>query len=433
MHKNRLMPALRSVARSVLDRIRGPLPGALTRALRLAGAAVASYLVAVEFVTEHRPVTSALTALLIVQVTLVGTITDTIRRIISVLLGVGVAIAVSSVVGFTWWSLGMVIIASILVGQGFRLGDHVMEVPISAMLILAVGGAGVQAADRIEETLVGAIVGLLTNVVLPPVVQTRSAGAAVEAFAEQIARLLDRVARSLTRREADQEEVRSWLDEARSITDDIGRIDEVLVEAGRSRQLNPRAVGVPDITPDLRSGLDALDHSAVSLRAVFRSLADRHDAVGAQAMDESSDEFQDEDLREAIATMMTDLSLAVRTFGALVRAEVDQAGEPHTSELAEALEAVREARVRLTDLLLVDPQEAPGLWLLHGALLAGLQRVLAELDVEQWMRRRELRREQMRADQRPAAQAAQRLRTTTRRVVTDRPVHPRAGLRRKRP
>ncbi len=428
MHDNLSVLSLRGAAAVVLDGVRERLPSVLTRAFRLAGAAVASYLVAVQFVTSHRPVTAALTALLIVQVTLVGTIADTIRRIVSVVLGVGVAIAVSSFVGFTWWSLGVIIVASIVLGQAFRLGGQVLEVPISAMLILAVGGAGVQAVDRVEETLVGALVGLLVNVIFPPAVQARSAGAAVERFAEQMARLLDRVAYSLTQREATIDEVRSWLDEARCIANDIDRIDEVLAEAGRSRQLNPRAVGTEDTTPDLRSGLDALEHSAVALRSVFRALADRSAVVGTPPEYESPDDFHDEPLREAMATLMTDLALAVRTFGALVRAEVDQAGESHNVELAHALEAVGEARVRLTELLLVDPQEAPGLWELHGALLSGLQRVLAELDVEARLRQRQRRRDQAREERRPGAQAAERLRSTTRRVVTEHP--PRVRWRR---
>jgi hypothetical protein len=86
-----------------------------------------------------------------------------------------------------------------------------------------------------------------------------------------------------------------------------------------------------------------------------------------------------------------------------------------------ALDAVREARVRLTDLLLVDPQAAPGQWQLNGSLLAGIERVLAELDVQERARRRDLRRREAEAARRPAAYAAERLRTTTRRVVQERP------------
>jgi hypothetical protein len=421
---------LRALVRPAVLRMRERGSEALTRAVRLTGAAVASYLVARLAVSDARPVTAALTALLVVQVTLVGTIADTLRRIVSVIAGVGLAIGVSSFFGFTWWSLAIVIGASILVGQALRLGPHLLEVPISAMLILAVGGLGSQAEDRIAETLVGAAVGLLVNVLFPPAVQTRSAGAAVEQFAAQIARLLDRVAETLTNGDATRNEVRGWLAEARSITRDLTRVDQVLNDAHQSRRLNPRAVGTLDTTPDLRSGLDALEHSAVALRAVFRSIADRAGAVpdtdtDGTDLDAVPSEFHDEDLRAAFATIMTDLSRAVSTFGRLVRAEVDDADTPHTGELAEALAAVGEARVRLTELLLVDPQVAPGLWQLHGSLLAGVERVLAELDVEERTRRRQRRRRDADEARLRSAQAAERLRSTARRVVRESPVRQR--------
>src|SRR3954467_5350348 len=145
----------RPLVRSSLHRVRDRWRVALARVARLTGAAVVAYLLALRVVSDPRPVTAALTALLIVQVTLVGTIADTLRRILSVVAGVAVAIGVSTVVGFTWWSLGAVVAGSILLGQALRLGPHLMEVPISAMLVLAAGGAGIQATDRVAETMVG--------------------------------------------------------------------------------------------------------------------------------------------------------------------------------------------------------------------------------------------------------------------------------------
>ncbi len=148
--------------------------------------------------------------------------------------------------------------------------------------------------------------------------------------------------------------------EARSITLEIAGVDRVLTEARESRRLNPRAVGTTDTTPDLRSGLDALEHSAVALRAVFRSLGDRESSLDPADADPVAQSFDDEDLRGAFAVLMSDLANAIRSFGTLVRAEVDEADQPHADELAAALDAVREARVRLTELLLVDPARGSG-------------------------------------------------------------------------
>ena len=115
----------------------------------------------------------------------------------SVLAGVGLAIAASLLVGLTWWSLASIVLVSILIGQALRLGPHLLEVPISAMLILAAGGAGVNALDRVVETLIGAAVGLLSTSSCRSVRAPAAPGMAVERFADAIARLLDRVASSL--------------------------------------------------------------------------------------------------------------------------------------------------------------------------------------------------------------------------------------------
>lgn len=400
-------------------RVREGGPRALARALRLSVAAVASYVAARQLSEDKQPITAALTALLIVQVTLFGTITDTVRRIVSVLAGVGVAIAASLLVGLTWWSLGSIVLVSILLGQALRLGPHLLEVPISAMLILAAGGAaGVRATDRVYETLIGAAVGLLVNIVVPQRPRVRTAGAAVERFGDSIARLVDRAATSLQDGPVGRDEAAAWLDELRALTTRVELVERELDEARESRRLNPRAMGLPDTIPDLRSGLQALEHAAVALRAVFRSLAE-----GAEVTTDESrpDGSGDELLREALAVLMADIARAVRDFGTLVRAEGDEAGEPHTDELEDALDGVREARVRLTELLLVDPREAVGLWQRRGSLLAGVERVLAELDAEERRRRTRQRRDEAAAAQRPGAQAAARLRTTTRKVVAENP------------
>ena len=177
------------------------------------------------------------------------------------------------------------------------------------------------------------------------------------------------------------------------ITGRVESIERELDEASESRRLNPRAVGVPDTTPDLRSGLQALEH------------AGGRDARGVpvarpRARDVTHDEARTGRRRATRCCArrsrccMADIARAMRDFATLVRAEGDEAGEPHAAELEDALDAVREARVRLTELLLVDPREAVGLWQRRGSLLAGVERVLAELDAEERRRRTRQRRDE---------------------------------------
>ena len=69
--------------------------------------------------------------------TLFDIVTSGVQRVVSVVVGVLLAVGFSSLVGISWWSLGLLIAVSILVGQLLRLGPHLVEVPISAMLVLS--------------------------------------------------------------------------------------------------------------------------------------------------------------------------------------------------------------------------------------------------------------------------------------------------------
>ena len=103
--------------------------------VRLAVTAVFAYLVALLIPGTSRPVLAPLTALLVVQVSIYQRLRSAVRRVASVVAGVLLALGLSAWVGFNWWSLGVAIAVGLAVGYTLRLGDHVLEVPISAMLI----------------------------------------------------------------------------------------------------------------------------------------------------------------------------------------------------------------------------------------------------------------------------------------------------------
>jgi hypothetical protein len=121
---------------------------------RLAGTAVFAYLVALPLPVTPHPVLAPLTALLVAQVSLYQTLTSAVRRVAAVVAGVLLAVGLSALVGLTWWSLGITIVAALAVGYALHLGDTILEVPISAMLILSVAGTRA-AAHRPAEPAPG--------------------------------------------------------------------------------------------------------------------------------------------------------------------------------------------------------------------------------------------------------------------------------------
>jgi hypothetical protein len=371
-----------------LARFRERSRSAVAWIVRLTAAATASFVVAGLVFPHGDPLLAPLTALLVVQLTPVSLLASGIQRVASVVAGVSVAVGFSSLVGLSWWSLGTVIAVSLLIGQVLRLGPNLMEVPISAMLVLGVGSRTAETAawQRIAETLVGAGVGVLSNLLFPPRVTSRDAAVAIEDLADDLAGLLDSAASGVVSDDVSTgglaERAVRWLGEARQLTHDIPNVGAALLQAEESRRLNLRALGTADSGPGLRHGLEALEHSAVAVRSMLRSFVDAVQGYDAQGRE------LDEDVREAVALLLHDLATGVRSFGRLVQAEADAGVDPpELVELREALDGLKEARARVTDLVLIDPRGDTTLAVLNFALLATVERLLRELDLDEHIRR----------------------------------------------
>src|SRR4051794_26216259 len=173
------------------------VPGLRTAKATLA--AVLAYVAADLLGTSDAPILAPLTALLVVQLTVYESVAQGIQRILSVLAGVLVAVGIATFVGLSWWSLGAVVAVSLVVGQFLRLGPHTVEGPISAMLVLAAGGAGAEggAGGGVYETHIGAVIGLAVNFAVAPPVNVLPAGAAIGQLATRLAEVLRGLAAEL--------------------------------------------------------------------------------------------------------------------------------------------------------------------------------------------------------------------------------------------
>ena len=371
-----------------LTRLRNDGRAALLWSLRITFAAVASYVAGTLFFPGTQPVLAPLTAMLVVQVTPVSLLASGLDRVVAVVTGVSLAVAFASVVPLEWWSLGLLIFVSITIGQVLRLRSNLIEVAISGMLVLGVGSLGAEPAawQRIAETLVGAAVGIAANLLLPPKVASADAGRAIDGLADSVSDLLTRAADELTELVAEGRDLahaaRAWLGEARRITHDIPRVGAALLHAEQGRRLNVRAVGTPNVGPGLRQGLEALEHSAVAIRSMFRALADAtYDATWL-------DHEGSEDLLLGLAQTFRELAAGVDAFGQLVVDEADPANRLTSTDvqaLREALEGLHEARARLDDLMTAS--DAPELLELHAAVLSTVRRLLTEMDLDERVRR----------------------------------------------
>jgi hypothetical protein len=370
-----LRHAARQVARRVdLSALTGWRGHGLPPGLRTAKTALAAVIawVLAQRLLGGSPLLAPLTALLVTQLTVVETVTGSLQRVGSVVVGVLLAVLLADLLGLQWWSIGLVVFASLAVGQVLRLGEHRMEVPISALLVFAVGGQPGAAWTRVLETLIGAAVGVVVNVVVAPPVYVQPAGEAIGELAERMARLLGDGGQGLLRGWSG-EDAYERLRQARELDDAVGRARQALGRAEDSLRLNPRRRRVGDPSDDLRAALSSLEHSAILVRGLFRSLVDLDTVTGGQGPDPA--------LRAALARLLEETAGAIRAFGELVSANLP--GPPaNEAPLRRALGRAKACRDEVARAMVAGPRDQPGAWQVHGHLLANLDRLLSEIDPE---------------------------------------------------
>jgi uncharacterized membrane protein YccC len=346
----------------------------LVQTLRSAAAATIAYVIALRVSPEAAPLTAPLTALLVVQVTLYATLTNGIRRVNSVLAGVLVAIAFSLLVGLTWWSLALLILASLAVGHLVKVDEYVPEVAISAMLVLGVTTVGDTAWARVLETLIGAVVGLGFNLLFAPPVWVDEAGESIEGLARRVRQLMLSMGEEAAGR-TPVEHATERLHEARRLDHDIVEVDAALKQAEDSLRLNPRVREGLLHRVVLRTGLDTLEICTVVLRVLARTLTDL-------AKERESERLFARQAGAAVEQLLSEIADAVVSFAVLVTTDVTHSAESAEERLASQLRQATATRDKLAQLLLEEVQRDASQWQLHGAVLTEVNRILDELDTE---------------------------------------------------
>jgi hypothetical protein len=351
----------------------------VVQTLRSAAAATIAYVIALRLSPETAPLTAPLTALLVVQVTLYATLTNGIRRVNAVVAGVLVAIAFSLLVGLTWWSLALLIVASLVVGHLVRVNEYVPEVAISAMLVLGVTTHGDTAWARVLETLIGAVVGLGFNLLLAPPVWVEEAGESLEGLARRLRQLMLRIGEEAAGR-TPVEQAAARLHEARRLDHDIVEVDAALKQAEDSLRLNPRVSEGLLHRVVLRTGLDTLEICTVVLRVLARTLTDL-------TKEREPEPLFAKETGAVVEQLLSEIADAVVSFAVLVTTHVSLNADAAESRLAAELRSAVATRDKLALLLREEAERETRNWHLLGAVLTEVNRILDELDTEHRSRR----------------------------------------------
>ncbi len=328
----------------------------LLQAVKTSVATVLAWLLAQLLLPGDLPIFAAIAALLVVQPSINQSLGKAIERSLGVIGGVLVAYGVGLLFGTSSWIVLLAVVLSILLAWGLRLGPgSANQLPISAMLVLAIGAATPgYALERIIETIIGAVVALVVNVLIVPPVLLAPAHDAVVLLAREVADTLDRIALALRapQRTFALEEL---MIKARLLRPMLAAAERAITQAEESLTLNPRQAKhrrVLEADIELYKRLPALVTRAIGMS---RALRDHYDA--SLYLEPTVQAFSLELGRAA-----HDLRLLARNVGE-AEPELEQAPSEETALTA--------------PLTIRTPH--PEHWILIGSLMEDLRRVREEI------------------------------------------------------
>jgi len=331
----------------------------LLQVLKTSIAAILAWLICVITLNQPLPIFAAIAALLVVQPSVNQTLAKGIERSVGVIFGVTLAYGASLLFGHSSWIVLVIIVVSLLLAWALRLSPgSANQIPISAMLVLAVGlQTPGYAVNRIIETIIGAIVGLLVNVAIIPPVLITPAREAVAKLAASVAATLQALAESL-RGPRTQAELSTMLATARRLRPQRDSAAEMLTRAEESLMLNPRSGKHRIVLERDRELLASLTILVTRVLGMARALRDQYDP-----------KLHDDPVVGSIAV---ELDRAAHDLLLLARdprpsAEAREDADPITAELP----------TLTAPLVITKPN--PQHWILIGSLLEDLRRVREEI------------------------------------------------------
>ncbi|GAA1058465.1 hypothetical protein GCM10017608_26200 [Agromyces luteolus] len=335
------------------ERFRATKRAPILQVLKSAVATVGAWLIAGWLIPGPLPVFAAIAALLVVQPSVNQSLGKALERSVGVIAGVAIASALGLLFGPNSWVILVAILVALVAAWAARMtAATANQVAISAMLVLALGGTSPEyALDRVLETLIGAVIGIVVNAVIVPPVLAGPAREHLARLGSELAASVDRLAEALLapQRPADLTELMLEVRLMRPMRDAAGA---AIADAEESLTLNPRRSAHRGDIAEQRRLLARLSPIVTQVGGMTRAFVDHYD-----------DGLATEPTVRAIAEQLHRVAHDVRL--AVHLAEVDP--EPLTSVIP-----------ALTAPLQIGAPKSEH-WILLGSLLEDLRRIREEL------------------------------------------------------
>jgi uncharacterized membrane protein YgaE (UPF0421/DUF939 family) len=355
----------RTVRPSVRSKAFRPALVSRTQILLATKAAVAAgiaWAVALLAYPHSRPYFAPLAVILIVQPTVYDSLSRAFQRVVGVLLGVTAALAVSHFLTPSGWSIAIIVFAGLLLGWSLRLGPQgVVQVPVSALLVFAVGSATPDyGGRRVAETLIGSAIAVLAVLVSPPAPASERVVSNALTPLHRCRDILREIGPAIGSAWT-LEQAEAWRREALGLYEATTRARQDYEAHQLTARWNARARGQRLVLERAEGALRAGDRIAIQTRSITRALVDG--APAARPL-------------PAVGAMLVSTASAIQAYAVWVASPGESADRQRLSDAIRIAgqtsgQAVIRAQRRWRD----DPAQ----WLTFGTILTMSQRILAEV------------------------------------------------------
>lgn len=317
---------------------------------------------------HSRPVLASVAALVVVQVTVYQSVRRAIQYSAGIIAGMAGALALGTYLGVNILTTMLIVVLGLVIGRTLQLGSQVNQVAVTGLLVLAFGNG--YGEIRIADSVIGAAIGVATNMLIAPPAFSRTAAKELADLADDLAALCGRVARSL-RGEWKHDQARDWLERSRELSGSARGARKVAQQAAESLRYHPRKSAHLDVVHRVDEAAVALNHVATQLNSLMRGLSDLSgDAAGLGR--------EHRGLPEELMLLLEDTAKALNAFG---RLQLPDRSGPRVYEELSLLIRGSKPHAREAAATMHPSPDAPAmLWSMYGSLLDNARRMLRELD-----------------------------------------------------
>lgn len=246
--------------------------GSVRHAIRIAIAVTISWVVAEAVSQSEFALFAPITTLLVVQSSPWTTLGVSVQRILGTGIGVLVASIYVNLVGLSWWSFLLGVLAALLIARAlpWSLGGQ-LQIPVAVVFVLALG-AGSLSQDlwRVLDVVIGGGIGLVAVFVFPSRPQPSAFEAAMRTYRDAVIETLRQVAaESGTRGTAlGTDGLHDFVAPSRRLREHADHARDALVRLAEGSALNLRAGPVRDELEDRALRLRRLSGIGVQVRGI---------------------------------------------------------------------------------------------------------------------------------------------------------------------